>query len=239
MIGYGAYGIPTAVGSVQARWGPLVQNGWAIVHTFLRGGGDHTDAWGKAGRREGRVKTFADFKALIVAAQDITGISAASTMIYGRSAGGLLMGEMLKEDPKGLLFQGVYTEVPYVDELRTTTNSRLPLTALEYNEFGDPMMRLEDFLHVGLTSPADSAAVLSTPNTFVLTRTAENDSQVFAYESVKWIRRLRTNGGDGAPKLCIVEKGQGHFTPPDSIAEQWSLDSAFLDAWVEGDLLTR
>lgn len=233
VVGYGAYGMSTAIGSVLQRWAPLVQNGWCVAHTFLRGGGDHTEAWAKAGRRSGRMKTFSDFKGLIFAAQQELNIPANRTVIYGRSAGGLLMGDMLRQDPKGELFQGVFAEVPYVDELRTTTNSELPLTALEYNEFGAPHMRLEDFLHVGLTSPADSASILSTPNTFVLTKTARHDSQVFAYEAVKWIRRLRANATKGAPKLCIVENGQGHFTPPDSVGAQWSVDCAFLDAWVE------
>jgi hypothetical protein len=239
VIGYGAYGMPTAVGSVIQRWAPLVLNGWCIAHTFIRGGGDHTDDWGKEGRRGGRVKTLSDFRALVRAAQHRLHISAKHTVIYGRSAGGLVMGGTLAAHPDGSLMGGVYTEVPYVDELRTTTNLSLPLTTLEFNEFGAPHMRLEDFISVGRLSPADSAAVIETPRVFVLSRTAENDSQVFAYESVKWIRRLRKRGPKGAPKLCIVERGQGHFTPPDLTQAQWALDTALLEAWVEGSLTTH
>jgi protease II len=235
--GYGAYGLETGVSSVLARWGPLARNGWGIVYTFLRGGGDHTEAWGKAGRREGRQKTVDDFVALIKAAQDLTHIDSNHTAIYGRSAGGLLMGMTLAQHPNGALMRAVYTEVPYVDVLRTTTNPGLPLTELEYNEFGDPLHRLEDFISVGLQSPADSAAVTASPSVLVLTRTAENDSQVYAYESVKWIRRLRSHDtSSSAPKLCIVERGQGHFTPPDRQDAQRGLDCAFLDAWCKGDL---
>jgi pimeloyl-ACP methyl ester carboxylesterase len=233
-IGYGAYGLETGVPSVMRRWAPLVSNNWAILYTFLRGGGDHTPAWGKAGRREGRQKTVDDFTALVRTAQRITHISPAKTAIYGRSAGGLLMGMTLAQNPTGSLMGAVYTEVPYVDVLRTTTNNSLPLTQLEYNEFGDPMHRLEDFISVGLQSPADSAAVTASPQVFVLTRTAENDSQVYAYESVKWIRRLRSHDNPtaaSAPKLCIVESGQGHFTPPDKQEKQQALDCAFLDVW--------
>jgi len=232
VIGYGAYGMATSIGSILGRWAPLLHSDWLIVHTFLRGGGDHTEKWAKAGLRSGRMKTFADFKALIISAQEKFSIPPLKTAIYGRSAGGLLMGEMLNQDPEGNLIHAVYAEVPYVDELRTTTNTELPLTALEYNEFGAPGMRLEDFIHIVKTSPADSAAVLKIPNTFVLTRTAEFDSQVFAYESVKWIRRLRANSYLGAPKLCVIERGQGHFTPPDLTIEQWANDCAFLDAWM-------
>ena len=190
VIGYGAYGMPTSIGSVSHRWAPLVNNGWAIVHTFIRGGGDHTEAWAKAGRRDGRKKTIEDFISLIFSAQTKLKISAKKTAIYGRSAGGLLVGGTLGKYSEGSLMSAVYTEVPYVDELRTTTNPDLPLTVLETNEFGAPAMRLEDFVSVGRLSPADTAAVKSAPNVFVWARTAEHDSQVFAYEPVKWVRRL-------------------------------------------------
>jgi protease II len=238
VVGYGAYGMPTSIGSPAHRWAPLLENGWCIAYAFVRGGGDHTDAWAKAGRREGRTKTIDDFVAIIRSAQRDLYITYRKTCIYGRSAGGLLVGGTLAKYPTGYLMRAVYAEVPYVDELRTTTNPELPLTQIEYNEFGNPLERLEDFISVGCLSPADSAATLKTPDIFVLSRTAENDSQVFAYESVKWIRRLRAAAGNSAraPKLCIVEKGQGHFTPPDATEVQWSMDCALLDTWMEGGL---
>lgn len=236
VIGYGAYGMPTSVGSVMNRWAPLLENGWAIAYGFLRGGGDHTEAWAKAGRREGRVLTIGDFEGIIRSAQMKLDISPEHTIIYGRSAGGLLVGGTLTNHPEGYLMSGIYTEVPYVDELRTTTNKDLPLTTLEYNEFGNPSERLEDFLSVGLLSPADAATTCLSPSIFVLTRTAENDSQVYAYESLKWIGRLRKNAKTGAPKLCIVERGQGHFTPPEKTLEQWTVDCALLDAWIHKKL---
>lgn len=238
VIGYGAYGIPTSVSSVSHRWAPLVTNGWAIVHTFIRGGGDHTEVWGKEGRLEGRNNTIYDFLSLVHSAQKKLHISPSKTAIYGRSAGGLLMGASLGKDPDTKQFSAVYTEVPYVDELRTTTNPDLPLTTLETNEFGAPATRLTDFISVGRLSPADTAAVQGAPDTFVWARTAEHDSQVFAYEPIKWVRRLRTTGGRQAkgPKVVVVEKGQGHFTPPDATVQQWTLDCAVLDTWMEGQI---
>ncbi len=238
VIGYGAYGLPTSVSSVAHRWAPLVQNGWAIVHTFLRGGGDHTEEWGKEGRLDGRKKTIEDFLSLIHSVQMKYTFSPTQTAIYGRSAGGLLVGGSLGKHPDGKLFSAVYTEVPYVDELRTTTNPELPLTVLESNEFGAPAKRLSDFLSVGRLSPANTAAVQGAPDIFVWARTAEHDSQVFAYEPVKWVRRLRATGGVDAkgPKLVVVEQGQGHFTPPEATVQQWTLDAAVLDAWMEREL---
>jgi len=228
-IGYGAYGMESHTSPVMTRWSPLVTSGWAILYTFLRGGGDHNEAWAKAGRIDGRHKTIQDFEGLVRAAQETLSISPKETAIYGRSAGGLLMGGSLANHPDGSLASAIYAEVPYVDELRTTTNPELPLTTLEHNEFGNPTERIEDFLSVGLLSPADAATTLQSPSVFVLTRTAEFDSQVFAYEPVKWIRRLRKGGG---LKLCIIESGQGHFTPPDKTIQQWAVDCALLNSWM-------
>lgn len=236
VIGYGAYGIPTGVGSFKHRWAPLLEHGWAIAVTFLRGGGDHTPEWGRAGRRGGHRLTLDDFEALVEAFQNRLGIHEERTVIYGRSAGGLLVGGMLGRDPGGTLMRGVYAEVPYVDELRTTTNPDLPLTVLEYDEFGNPAKRIVDFMDVGLLSPANTATIIKTPKVFVLTRTAAHDSQVFAYESVKWIRRLRQGTPKGAPKLCLLDRHAGHFTAPDVQVQQWTLDAALLDAWVSGEL---
>jgi len=237
MIGYGAYGMQTSIGFVKSRWAPLVEAGWAIGYTFLRGGGDHTETWAKIGRLEGRTHTVDDFIALVKFAQAYLQIASSRTVLYGRSAGGLLMGESLRRYPNGSLMKAVYAEVPYVDELRTTSNPDLPLTTIETNEFGNSMLRLKDFIDIGLLSPADSATVLQAPNVLVLARSAIHDSQVFTYESVKWIRRLRANQTEkGAPKLCIIEKDQGHFTPPDATIKQWSLDCAILDAWIEKEL---
>lgn len=236
-IGYGAYGMPTSVNSIIKSWAPLFHNGWVIVTAFLRGGGDDSESWAKEGQLEGREKTIDDFEACIVSAQKRFGIDAKKTAIYGRSAGGLLLGGTLKRHPNASLMSAIYAEVPYVDELRTTTNPELPLTVLEYKEFGNPLHSLKDFINVGLLSPANSAAVQGSPEVFVLSRTAENDSQVFPYESVKWIRRLREHDKPSdAPKLCIVDKDQGHFATPDQALRERALDLAYLDAWMTGAL---
>jgi oligopeptidase B len=126
----------------------------------------------------------------------------------------------------------VYTEVPYVDVLQTTTNPTLPLTRIEYGEFGNPGESLADFITVGLSSPALTAALVPCPSVFVLARTAVNDVQVYPYETVKWVRRLREHDlglKNSRPKLTIVSGGQGHFTPPDEEVAQHGLDAAVLE----------
>lgn len=215
VVGYGAYGIASSPAGCYAKWAPLIERGWGIMYTYIRGGGDDTDSWAQAGRLGGRVHTRDDFLALVDAAQKLYKISAEKTVIYGRSAGGFLMGMALNKEPSGRLFQTVYTEVPYVDILRTTTNPDLPLTKMEYNEFGDPAHRPEDFKYLVDLSPADVAVTTEAPRIFVLARTGLNDSQVYAYEPVKWIRRLRKPGDTiHSQKVIGIASGEGHFYSP-------------------------
>jgi oligopeptidase B len=50
--------------------------------------------------------------------------------IYGRSAGGLLIGAVVNMRPD--LFQAALTEVPFVDVINTMFDSSIPWTAFEY-----------------------------------------------------------------------------------------------------------
>jgi hypothetical protein len=232
ITGYGAYGLATNTEYAKKRWNPLLESNWAIGYTFLPGGGDHTTAFAKMGRLSGRQKTIDAFLKCVRHIKTTYKLRPENIVIYGRSAGGLLVGGSLNEVPDGSLFGGIFTEVAYLDELRTTTNPDLPLTQLEYNEFGNPSRSIEEFLSVGLLSPANSAMSLKTPNVFIYAKTATNDTQVYAYESVKWIRRLRTKG---KPKLLKINVGIGHFTPPNMAVKTSALDCAILDTLVMQD----
>jgi protease II len=112
------------------------------------------------------------------------------------------------------------------------------LTTIEYNEFGNPSKKLEDFISVGLISPVDSAATNASPKVMVITRTGLNDSQVYPYESIKWIRRLRSHDKKGdAPKIAFAEPNQGHFVDPDKDLVQHIQDMSLLDSWMDGTLV--
>ena len=220
--GYGAYGLATNLDDANKRWGALLDAGWAIAFALIRGGGDHDSAWFRSAQCADRHRSFEDFEAVIVAGQRVTGVNPQKTVIYGRSAGGFLVGAALNRNHTGKLFKGVYAEVPYVDVLRTTTNPTLPLTAMEYDEFGNPRERIEDFLFLLENSPCNN--ISPGGKITVLCRTAENDSQVYAYESMKWITRLRAAGNKA---LLVIKKGEGHFAPEDSVAQDIAEDFTF------------
>jgi len=234
---YGAYGSPTAMGFIYRKWAPLLENGWAIAFAYVRGGGDNGWTWAEAGRREQRYKSIEDAEACIKALQRHLHIDAAHTYIYGRSAGGIQVGALANRNPDGRLFNGIYAEVPYVDVLQTTTNPSLPLTELEYDEFGDPRHRAADLSFWARYSPVTNVPEGGLPAIFILCRAGLNDTQVYAYEPVKWILRARgltpasSVGASTSPKLLAIEEGQGHFYSGPTEIEARALDLAILDAY--------
>jgi oligopeptidase B len=230
VVGYGAYGHSTNINT--SRWVPLLRRGWGIVFAFVRGGGDHTMAWANAARTWRREASVADFECVVRAAQKETGISAKSTVVYGRSAGGILVGSAAARQVGISLFAGLYAEVPYLDVLRTTTNPDLPLTQLEYEEFGDPLRRIEDLVAIATISPMESIPEEGFPKLFALMRTGGNDREVLAYEPVKWILRARGKSQMDSTKLLAFEDNQGHFVDEVSGIENRAVDLGILLSWM-------
>jgi protease II len=120
-------------------------------------------------------------------------------------------------------------EVPYLDVLRTTTNHSLPLTFLETDEFGLPAMRLSDFVGMLKWSPMDTLPKGGL-DICQIVRTGLNDSQVFAYESAKWIVRCCGQEKPNAPRkqYLAIEGGQGHFVHGSVGLQQQAEDIAVL-----------
>jgi hypothetical protein len=203
---YGAYGIPTSIST--ARWRPFLDAGFAVGFALPRGGGDDGDAWAEAGRREGKLRCVEDTEACIRALQKRAGLEPKKTVLFGRSAGGYVVGAIVARHPAGDLIGTAYAEVPYVDVLKTASNASLPLTEYEYLEFGNPAKVLADFETMVRLSPIHALGPKGAPAVSVLTRTGVNDMQVLPYEPVKWIDAL----GGGKEKIVYVADGSGHFT---------------------------
>lgn len=207
VVAYGAYGIPTSL--TMTRWKPYLERGWAVGVALIRGGGDATERWAEDGRREGKERGVEDLIACVKGLQDWFRIPAKQTVFFGRSAGGYVVGAAVARHPGGDLVGSVYTEVPYVDVLRTSTNPSLPLTAFEYYEFGNPRANINQLETMLSLSPIEALGEKGAPGVFVLCRTAMRDKQVYAYESLKWVDALRKRGGK--EKLLAVTEQQGHF----------------------------
>jgi prolyl oligopeptidase PreP (S9A serine peptidase family) len=235
---YGAYGATTPVDWPYQNWYPLLLRGWAIVFAYVRGGGDVDAAWAEAARREHRRVSIDDFESVIRSAQHKLKLGPEKTVIYGRSAGGLPVGAMVSRYPDGQLMGAAFTEVPYVDVLRTSSNPDLPLTIGEYKEFGNPTENLMHFKALLSVSPVNTVPSDGAPGVLVISHVGLLDKQVFAYESFKWIQRLR-----GAPpttsargKYVTFERKEAHQYEVEHIPRFRSMDLAILEAWVEQKL---
>jgi len=234
---YGAYGSITPIDWPYRSWYPLLKRGWAVVFALVRGGGDANAAWADAARRDRRHVSVDDFEAVIRAAQQKYHLGPDKTVIYGRSAGGIPVGTMVSRFPDGQLMGAAFTEVPYVDVLRTSSNPSLPLTKGEYQEFGNPRNNILNFKELLSVSPVNTLPAEGAPGVFVMSHVGLLDRQVYAYESFKWIHKLRgehvtkPNG-----KYVTFERQEAHQYRPKRMPHFRGVDLAILEAWVEGEL---
>jgi len=240
---YGAYGSTTPVGWPFTNWYPLIKRKWAIVFAFVRGGGDIDSAWTEMARRENRHVVVDDFEAVIRDSQRKLKLGPNETVIFGRSAGGLPVGAIVSRFPDGELVGAAFTEVPYVDVLRTSSNPDLPLTIGEFDEFGNPLERMINFKELLSVSPVNTLPTDGAPGVFVMSRVGLVDKQVFAYESFKWIQKLRgfaapdnSNMSDAKGKYVTFERDEAHHYRASKFPRFRAIDLAILDTWVDGKL---
>jgi oligopeptidase B len=152
-----------------------------------------------------KMNTFTDF---IACAEHLVaqGYTAPDRLaIQGGSAGGLLMGAVVNLRPD--LFRAVVSKVPFVDVINTMVDASLPLTAGEWEEWGDPR-RKEDYDYMLAYSPYDQLRPRGYPA--MLVTTAFNDSQVMYWEPAKYVARLRRLKTDGNPILLKTNMDAGH-----------------------------
>lgn len=240
---YGAYGTITPVDWPYELWYPLLARKWSIVYAMIRGSGDVDEQWSNQARRENRHVAVDDFEAVIRNSQQKFGFGPDKTVIYGRSAGGLAIGAIVSRFPNGSLVGAAFTEVPYVDVLRTSSNPDLPLTVGEFKEFGNPKEHILNFKELLSVSPIDTLPPGGAPGVFVLSRVGLLDKQVFAYESFKWIQRLRgvatpdeSHPSHPRGKYVTIERNEAHQYSYEAFSKCRARDLAIVNAWVDGTL---
>ena len=221
--GYGSYGISSRRSYPVQRLAWL-QRGYAYVVSFARGGREDGDRWWDGGRTALRKQnTFDDTAAVIQTVQQTYKFHPNQTVFYGRSAGGLLAANIAHQYPQ--FVKAVYAEVPYLDVVRTTSNPNLPLTQLEYDEFGDPLTRPDELRALLQFSPVDTVPKATSKSPLIVVKTALNDSQVLPYETLKWAKKLRENGH----RVYVGIDGGGHFVDDKHLYRGLAEDAALID----------
>ncbi len=202
--GYGSYGYSYEP-SFTAHWLPLLDRGFVIGIAHIRGGGEMGRAWKDDGKFGKKVNTFTDF---IAAARELErlGYTASDRLaISGRSAGGLLMGAVTNMAPE--LFEVVLAGVPFVDVVNTMLDETIPLTVIEWEEWGNPN-EAEPYGWIKQYSPYDNISDRSYPNMLIIA--GLNDPRVQYWEPAKWTAKLRRHQeGDGLI-LLKTHMGAGH-----------------------------
>ena len=207
LYGYGAYGINSEPAFSSERLS-LLERGWVFAIAHVRGGEELGRGWYEDGRLLCKRNTFSDFIACaerLIASGYTSGERLA---IRGGSAGGLLVGAVLNMRPE--LFHTAIAKAPFVDALNTMLDPTLPLTTIEYEEWGNPEEPAY-YDYILSYSPYDNVAATGYPH--LLVTGGLNDPRVGFWEPAKWVARLRARRTDDRLLLLKTEMGAGHFGP--------------------------
>ncbi|MGW5686377.1 S9 family peptidase [Nonomuraea sp. NPDC003754] len=202
LYGYGSYETSMDPSFSVARLS-LLDRGFAFAIAHVRGGGEMGRRWYEEGKLTRKKNTFTDF---VAAARHLKASGWSERIVArGGSAGGLLMGAVANLAPEE--FAGVVAEVPFVDALNTILDPSLPLTVIEWDEWGDPLHNADVYAYMKEYSPYENVAATTYPP--ILAITSLNDTRVLYHEPAKWIARLRATA-QGGPFLLKTEMGAGH-----------------------------
>jgi oligopeptidase B len=207
LYGYGAYGLSyDPIFSSNAL--SLLDRGFVVAIAHVRGGEEMGRSWYEGGRLLNKRNTFTDF---IAAAEHLIGTGYTSPdrlVISGGSAGGLLMGAVSNMRPD--LFSIVLADVPFVDVVNTMLDASLPLTVIEYDEWGNPSERAS-YDYIRSYSPYDNVRPMHYPH--ILVTAGLNDPRVAYWEPAKWTAKLRAKKMDQNQLLLRTNMGAGHGGP--------------------------
>jgi oligopeptidase B len=204
LTGYGSYG-SSSDPTFSADRLSLLDRGFVFAIAHIRGGSEMGRAWYENGRQLQKRNTFNDF---VDVGDDLIrrGYTSSSKLFArGASAGGLLMGAVVNQRPE--LWRGVIAGVPYVDVITTMSDSTIPLTTGEYDEWGNP--HDSTFYRYMLSySPYDNVERKAYPN--MLITAGLYDTQVLYVEPAKWTARLRAMKTDSNRLILRTNMEAGH-----------------------------
>jgi oligopeptidase B len=207
LYGYGSYGINSEPYFLSNRLS-LLDRGFRYAIAHIRGGEEMGRAWYENGKLLHKRNTFTDFIACAehLIAEKYTVSS--KIVIEGGSAGGLLMGAVTNMRPE--LFEIVIAKVPFVDVVNTMLDASIPLTVIEYDEWGNPNEK-KFYDYIKSYSPYDNIEAKEYPH--ILVTAGLNDPRVHYWEPAKWTAKLRALKTGDNQLLLKTEMGAGHGGP--------------------------
>ena len=206
--GYGAYGIPSDPWFSVLRLS-LLQRGWVFAIAHVRGGSEMGRTWYDDGKLDHKRNTFTDFVACADHLRERRIVHPDHLAAEGGSAGGLLMGVVANEAPDRFSF--IHASVPFVDALTTILDPALPLTVIEWEEWGNPLEDPEAYARMRSYAPYENVRAQRYPA--LLVTTSLNDTRVYVTEPAKWVAALREATRqipDARPIIFRTEMAAGH-----------------------------
>jgi oligopeptidase B len=205
LYGYGAYEASMDPSFSISRLSLLDRGiGFAIAH--VRGGGEMGRRWYDEGKMLHKRNTFTDFVACARHLARTGWTSPDRLAAEGGSAGGLLMGAVANTDPDA--FTAVLATVPFVDALTTILDPSLPLTVIEWEEWGNPLEDAEVYAYMKGYSPYENVTAQRYPA--ILAETSLHDTRVLYVEPAKWVARLRVLAENSGDILLRTKMSAGH-----------------------------
>ena len=221
LAGYGAYGNPFSP-QFQSTLLAWYEKGGVYSVCHVRGGGEYGEEWHLAGKQATKPNTWRDF---IACAQYLIGqkyTSAAHLAGQGISAGGILIGRAIAEQPD--LFRAAIDSVGLSDMLRVETTAN---GVVNVPEFGST--KTEDGFKSLYAMSAYGQIKDQTAYPAVLLETGYNDPRVDPWQSAKMTARLQAATASGKPVLLRVEYEGGHGSiggterqTQERLADEWS-----------------
>ena len=205
LYGYGAYGtlftLTPAFGEQTAVW---LQMGGAYAVVNARGGGEHGEAWHRAGMMERKQRVFDD----VIAAAQLLGdrkiTSPAKLALEGASAGGLMVGAVVTQRPE--LFGAAIPSAAPLDMLRF---QKFNAGAADAAEIGASDQSEAMFRVLYAYSPLHNVRD-GTRYPAMLIVTGDHDDRVFPAHSYKFAATLQHAQAGDAPILLNVAANAGH-----------------------------
>ena len=202
--GYGSYGASSDP-ALRLSSISLLDRGFVYALAHIRGGQEMGRQWYDDGHLLKKKNSFTDFIDVTDFLVKEKYASANKVCAMGGSAGGLLMGAVA--NMAGEKYRAIVAHVPFVDGVTTMLDESIPLTANEFEEWGNPKDK-QYYDYILSYSPYDNVKAKQYPALYVTT--GLNDSQVQYYEPAKWVAKLRALKTDENPLLFKINMEAGH-----------------------------
>jgi oligopeptidase B len=187
LVGYGAYGqIRECKFGIEEL--SLLDRGFIFAIAHVRGGTEMGTKWYEEGKLLNKPNTINDFIACAeYVINNIKITTPEQLVIYGRSAGGLLVSAATNARPD--LFKAVIAEVPFVDVIRSMSDPSIPWITFDFAEWGDA--NNPRYYNVMKSyCPITNLRHQQYPHMFVTA--GLNDPRVSYWEPAKYVAKLRT-----------------------------------------------